>query len=126
MVIVGLAILNVYQYFQTLQLRDAKGLFEYRAKENEELVDYYRQAKLHKINFNHEDKNFSGIVFNSGIMTAYNAKVVLDCEEWTYEINLGDIDYHQYKMFNEFVDFPESDPENPRLILHKLEWVTDA
>lgn len=120
-VIVVLVVLNLFQFFQINQLRQDISSLQYQMTQKDSDITDLRKADLQAINFGFVGENFAGIVFNAGYMMAHNAKVVLSSGAWSYEISLGDIDYHSYKAFNEYIPLPAS--YSHAIIMSRIDWL---
>lgn len=72
-----LVILNVYQFMQTDQLQGDISYYQKEIDYRDDWIDELRQPNLEGINIGFVEENFAGIVYNTGKMTAYNAKLVL-------------------------------------------------
>ena len=84
-------------------------------------LESYKKPFLKGTNMGFSGDNFVGIVCNTGTYTAYNTKLVLYTDTWSYNISLGNIAGSQFVEFDEYVPTtPESgDVHNTYLIKYE-------
>lgn len=113
-------ILNLYQFYLIVGLNIENLKWQNDYGELETQYESTRKPNLHKINYGFSDSSFSGTIFNSGVETAYNVKVILSCDSWSYIIQVGTINGGNYKDFSKSVSLPEEYKD--RAILASLQW----
>ncbi len=88
--------LNIFQFIQVNQLQSEKSSLENHIVKIEQKIDDLIKADLKLIDAGFVGENFTGIVYNRGLLPANNAEVILHTgstnNERTCEINIGEVD----------------------------------
>ena len=106
-----LVLLNVFQFLQVNTLQSENSSLQNEVDSLNTQMDDLRKADPKLINAGFVGSNFTGVIYNRGLLPAHDVKVILHTgstnNEWTYEINVGEVDWQDWAQFNEYIPTPE-------------------
>ena len=119
-VIIILAGLVFIEYIEIDLLQSNNSYLDRQVASMNEEIENYRKPNLKGMNCIFVGANFTGIVYNAGYSTAHNAKLAIMGGDWSYDIQLGDIEPFEGLFFSEDLPFP-NEPKY-QLFLTDLQW----
>ena len=86
-------------------------------------LQYHKQTSLKgNPSMGFSGDNFVGIVCNTGYYTAYDAKLILYTDTWSYPISLDNLTEAQFVEINEYIPIPPENIEIRNNYLSKFEY----